>query len=256
LKIIFKGISFMITIFIALILFVLFLSTQNIFPARSNSEQEKNNIPTLTAYNLSNSSIVIGTNQNNDINDADNINRKNILNRAQAMVNVTWVSKYNLVDSVGHYIFLKGVKYKGIPYRLGGYQVSSANDFLSNINKSNKLYGNDCSGFVSIAWGVSRQTTLSLYNAVKNKNKIDGKSVVMISWAEVKPGDALLLEKGNGKGHILLFINFDVKNKDSVHVYEQNIGTIVPLEIIPVAREDIRSMKTLQKYGYIPIRLI
>ena len=242
----------MVAIFMLLILFMVLLNTQSNKVILNNSKQDKNNIPTLTAFNLSNSSIITGT---NDV-DPDNTRRANILNRASDMANVSWIPKYNLVDSIGHYIFIKGVKYKGLPYCLGGYQVSSASDFLALINKSNKIYGNDCSGFVSTAWGVSRQTTLSLYNAVKKGNKVDGKSVALISWDEVKPGDALLLEKGNGKGHILLFINYDVKNNDSVHVYEQNIGTIVPFELIPVAREDIRSRKTLEKNGYIPIRLM
>lgn len=242
----------MVTIFMLLILFMVLLNTQSNKAVLNNSEQDKNNTPILTAFNLSNPSIITGTNEV----DADNVKRVNILKRASDMANVSWVPKYNLVDSVGHYIFLKGIKYKGIPYCLGGYQVSSANDFLSHINKSNKIYGNDCSGFVSTAWGVSRQTTLSLYNAVKNGKKVDGKSVVIIPWNDVKPGDALLLEKGNGKGHILLFINIDVKNNDSLHVYEQNIGTVVPFELIPVAREDIRSKKTLEKNGYIPIRLM
>ena len=172
------------------------------------------------------------------------------------MVNVRWTPKYNLLDSVGHYIFLKGKTYTGIPYILGGYQVSSSNDFLSHINTSNKLYGNDCSGFVSIAWGVSRQTTLSLYNAAKHGNKIDGKSVETIPWEELKPGDALLLDNGNGKGHILLFINFDPSNNNSINVYEQNVATLVPFQPLPLAREDIRSKRALEKFGYIPIRLI
>lgn len=249
----------MITIFIALILFVLFLNMQNTLATSSISKQNTNTSSNLSAYSLSTSAIISVSNQNNiniNVNDADRINRENILNRAKAMVEVSWTPNYNIVDSSGHYIFLKGKKYKGVPYSIDSNQVTTASDFLARINISNKLYGNDCSGFVSSAWGVSRQTTLSLYNAVKNGNKVDGKSVTIISWEELKSGDALLRENGNGKGHILLFINFDAKNNDSVHVYEQNVATIVPFQPIPTAREDIRSKKALEKVGYIPIRLI
>ena len=149
LKIIIKGMAYIAAIFIALVLLILFLNIQNTLDIQNNSKQNKNNIPNLTAYNLSDSEIIMDINHNN--NGIDDINRENILNRAKAMVNMSWIPKYNLLDSVGHYIFLKGKRYNGIPYILGGYQVSSSNDFLSHMNKSDKLYGNDCSGFVSIA---------------------------------------------------------------------------------------------------------
>lgn len=241
----------MITIFIALILFVLFLNVQNTFAASNISSN-------LTGYNLNASEIISVSNQNNinnNINGADKINRENILNRAKAMVYVSWTPNCNIVDSSGHYIFLKGKEYIGVPYSMDSNQVNTASDFLAQINKSNKLYGNDCSGFVSSAWGISRQTTLTLYNAVKNGNKVDGKSVTIITWDELKPGDALLRENGNGKGHVLLFVNFDQNNSDNVYVYEQNVATLVPFQPIPTAREDIRSKKALENAGYIPIRL-
>lgn len=248
----------MVTVFIALILFVLLLNIQSTLVQINNSKASTNISSNIAAYSLKNSSIILTSNQNNGIietNDADANNRKDIINRAKAMVEVSWIPNYNIVDSIGHYIFLKGKTYKGIPYSMGSNQASTASEFLTHIKTSSKLYGNDCSGFVSTAWGVGRQTTLSLYKAVKNGNKIDGKSVTLISWEELKPGDALLRESGNGKGHIVLFINYDEKNNDSIHVYEQNIGTLVPFQPIPTAREDIRSKKTLEKTGYVPIRL-
>lgn len=94
-----------------------------------------------------------------------------------------------------------------------------------------------------------------MYDAIKYNNKIDGKSILLISWNELKPGDALLMGNGNGKGHIMIFVGFDVKNSDNLHVYEQNIATMVPLELLPEAREDIRSEKTLKYFGYVPIRI-
>ena len=171
------------------------------------------------------------------------------------MTEVKWIPKYNIIDKYGNYTFKKGKTYTGIPYSMDFYQVSSVSDFLSKINGSKKLYGNDCSGFVSTSWGISRQTTLTFFNAVKSKNKIDGYTVSEVSWDDLKPGDALLLDNGKGKGHIMLYINTDTKNSDRLNVYEQNISTSVPFEAFPVARKDIRSRKMLQEAGYIPIRL-
>ena len=72
----------------------------------------------------------------------------------------------------------------------------------------------------------------------------------------MRPADALLIDNGKGKGHIMLYINSDKKNSDNLNVYEQNISTTTPYEPIPVARKDIRSKSELMKEGYIPIRLI
>ena len=92
----------------------------------------------------------------------------NILSIAKAMTEVKWTPKYTMTDKDGHYTFTKGKTYTGIPYSMGPYQASSSDDFISKISVSNKILGNDCSGFVSAAWGISRQTTLSLYNLVEN----------------------------------------------------------------------------------------
>ena len=182
--------------------------------------------------------------------------KEEILNRAKAMTEVKWTPKHNFIEKKCFYIFIKGKTYQGVPYSMDPYQVSSPNNFLYKINKSEILYGNDCSAYVSAAWGISRQTTLSLYNDIKNRGKIGNKYVCKISWNDLKPTDALLIDNGKGKGHIMLYINSDKKNSDNLNVYEQNISTIIPFEPIPVARKDIRSKRKLMKEGYIPIRLI
>lgn len=186
----------------------------------------------------------------------DAARRQEILNKAKAMVEVKWTPKHNLTDQKTHFVFVKGKTYTGIPYSMGGYQAASPEDFLKKISSANQIYGNDCSGFISAVWGIKRQTTLSLLNAVKNKQKIDGKSVIQIAWEELKSGDALLLDNGKGKGHIVLYISTDDKDSDKMNVYEQNIPTIIPYEPIPAARQDVRYKSTLKKQGYIPIRLV
>lgn len=182
--------------------------------------------------------------------------RQEVINKAKAMSEVTWSPKKNIIDKKSKYIFLKGKTYYGIPYSMAPYQVTSANDFLSRINGTNSLIGNDCSGFISAAWGIKRQTTLSLFYAAKKGLLVDGKAVKEISWNDIKIGDALLHDNGKGKGHIMLYVSTDTKNSDSLNVYEQNISTLVPFQPVPVARKDTRSKTSLIKEGYFPIRLM
>lgn len=217
-----------------------------------NKNANKNNIGNLSSFSLSNNDVIYNTKVSLSMSD---VRKKEILNRAKAMTTVKWIPKYNLIEKKCSYIFIKGRTYQGVPYSMDSYQVSSPKDFLSKINNSKILYGNDCSGLVSVAWGISRQTTLSLYNDIKNGSKIGNKYVRQISWNDLSPADALLIDNGKGKGHIMLYINSDKKNSDNLNVYEQDISTIIPFEPIPVAREDIRSKRTLMKKGYIPIRL-
>lgn len=254
-----KGIKLILNIAVSLILLAFIFiefSPANITDSSGNNA-DKSNFTSMISYSLNDNDVIYDSKANSNNENTNTITpaREEVIKRAQDMVDVKWIPKYNLVDKNSLYVFKKGQTYKGIPYSMGSYQAMSANDFLLKINKSKTLYGNDCSGFVSAAWGISRQTTLSLYNAVKENNKVDGIRVEQISWEELKPGDALLLDNGKGKGHIMLFSNFDAANKDKIYVYEQNIATIVPFEPIPVARKDARSKEKLQKEGYMPIRL-
>ncbi len=265
-KVIIKFIKITINMFIVLILLIfiaIFIilnpiqntsyNNQNTIPFKLNGNSityDKNNItPTL---NSANASKALSTSTINN----SNLTCQEILNKAKAMVEVKWSPKYNVIDKYGPYVFIKGRSYYGIPYSMNLYQISSVNDFLSKVSSSKILYGNDCSGFVSVAWGVSRQTTLTLFNAVKNGSKIDGKTVSQISWNDLEAGDALLFDNGKGDGHIMLYINSDSKNNDKLNVYEQDVQTIIPFEPLPLARKDVRYKSTLMKEGYIPIRLL
>lgn len=251
-KFIKKIISFFITLFLLMFVSIFIIPV----PVQNNT----NNIEDILPFQLSNNDIIYNNTSNPNANAAtinnSNLAREEVINRAKAMVEVRWTPKQNIADKYSIYVFIKGKTYYGIPYSMDLYQVSSVEDFLSKISKSKKLYGNDCSSFVSTAWGISRQTTLSLFDAVKKGSKVDGKTVSEISWNDLKPGDALLRDNGKGKGHIMLYINTDSNNTDKVNVYEQNVQTVIPLESIPVARKDSRSKSTLIKEGYIPIRLM
>lgn len=258
-----KGIKIILNIFasIVLLLFVVFIFTLTHNPDRGNISP--NNIKSILPFSLSDNDITYNikadpniSKTKTDSSDLSEVLREEILNRAKAMTEVKWTPMYNLIGKKCFYIFIKGKTYHGVPYSMDPYQVTSPNDFLSKINNSKILYGNDCSGFVSAAWGLSRQTTLSLYNAVKDGSKIDGKSVCQISWDDLKPADALLIDNGKGKGHVMLYIDSDKKNSDNLNLYEQDISTVIPFEPIPAARRDVRSKSKLMKNGYIPIRLM
>lgn len=253
--IIFKYIKIMINIFSGLILVLLilsFISSHNIKNAK-----DTNTSANPAPFSLSSKDIYYSKQDISKQNTSTNtLTRNEVINMAKQMVEVTWTPKYNLKDKYSPYIFIKGKTYHGIPYSMSMYQVSSVSDFLSNINGSKILYGNDCSGFVSTCWGIKRQTTLSLLNSVKHHDKIDGKAINQISWNDLKPGDALLFDNGKGEGHIMIYDSTDSKNSNKLNVYEQNIKTLVPFQPIPVARKDTRFKNKLIKNGYIPIRLM
>jgi len=258
-----KIVKFAVNIF-AVIIFFLFVFTISIPAQNSNRKNTgQNNKLNNSSFYLSTKDITYNTKNDSNINivktkdvSKSNVSEQEMLNRAKAMTEVEWIPSHNLIDKKAAYTFIKGKTYHGVPYSMGSYQVSSPNNFLSKIKNSEIIYGNDCSGLVSVAWGITRQTTLSLYNDIKNGNEIGGKRVVKISWDDLRPADALLLDNGKGKGHIMLYIDSDKKNSDTLSVYEQNISTVTPYEPIPVARRDDRSKSKLMKKGYIPIRLM
>ncbi len=258
--VILKHITFMLFIFLLLVFFSLFVNIKTPVNFPDNVKSKAENIKISESFILKDNQVTFENNvekstsalQENTVTSMG----KETISRAKTMAEVKWMPQNNMNSVEGNYTFIKGETYKGIPYSMGAYQASSAADFLSQIKNSKVILGNDCSGFVSAAWGVSRQTTLTLYEAVRSGSKVDGRSVIKISWEDLKAGDALLKENGTGKGHAMLYKEADAQNNDTLYVYEQNIGTVMPYEPIPTAREDIRSKNTLMKDGYFPVRLV
>jgi len=253
-----------ISVFLKAILsiFIIFFWIIILFPAKAPITNKAISKTFVAAYNINLQDIIYSEKQElaspaleTVIVQKPESREDKILKAAKAMAEIKWVPKYDLLDKIASYTFKKGVTYTGVPYSMDGYQISTVNDFEEKIKSSKIIYGNDCSGFVSAAWGIKRQTTLGFYNALKNKTLIDGKVLSQLSWSDLKLGDALLLDNGKGVGHIMLFVSFEGNNKDNVRVYEQNISTKVPYGPIPVVREDIRSLTNLKASGYIPIRL-
>ena len=106
-------------------------------------------------------------------------NQLNIVDRANYMYNTTWVCKKTVAGWGG--TFYQGSTYRipyGQPVNTGKYVGfekfgASRDEFLaaaadpnsvhytkrSTYNKESTYYCNDCSAFVSYAWGISRNTT-------------------------------------------------------------------------------------------------
>jgi len=163
--------------------------------------------------------------------------RDAIINRARNMVNVKWTAKRNLVGWRGRYTFKSGKTYKGIPYSQTAYQSSYSNfkKYLgyssfyysySRFGKTMPKYGSDCSGFVSMAWNISRQTTATLASGISNgtykkvgsyNNTSPSKSSLKSSYKKLLPGDAVVSKENT---HTFIIASNSPSTKKVV-AYEQ-----------------------------------
>lgn len=187
------------------------------------------------------------------LNQVDLLNLKNAINtmsltsserqqidaRADAMVYLKWTPTKNIRGWKNKKTFLANTTYTGIPYSQTAYQKNESG-FLSAMNNADfyeaytrvlngtsiimPKYGNDCSGFVSFAWNISRQTTSSFISGIKNKTYVQVGSYnisnpsyneLISSYHNLQRGDAVVKE-----GHtFLITANWPDSNK--VMVYEQ-----------------------------------
>lgn len=161
--------------------------------------------------------------------------------RADAMVYLKWTPSQNLRGWRNGKTFYAGTSYYGIPYSQTDYQVGK-DAFLTAMNSTNMgfynnysaflnnewiimpKYGNDCSGFVSFSWDISRQTTTSFVFGIINGTytKVGSYdaygpsySDLITSYQSLQRGDAVVK-----MGHtFLITANWNEFNK--VYVYEQ-----------------------------------
>lgn len=165
-----------------------------------------------------------------------NSERDNIYSRASAMYNTTWVPKLgqNLVGWKGNFTFTPGHVYR-IPYSQTEYQCNKAgfedaldfSDFYSSYSRfglTMPKYGNDCSGFVSFCWNISRHTTSTFLSGIysdefsavgsyyaENPDYYD----LLDSYELLQKGDAVVTE-----GHTFLIAG-NFPGSDWVACYEQ-----------------------------------
>jgi hypothetical protein len=108
----------------------------------------------------------------------------------------------------------------GIPYNQSAYYQG---------------YRQDCSGFISMAWQLSRNgrpvsaTTVTLPNYSKT----------LSSKNDLQPGDAINNRKPGNAGHVVLFVKWDDKNQGKFTAYEENGGR----------RKAVKTHLTLVRWG-------
>jgi len=175
-------------------------------------------------------------NTKNISNTSDNYLRNQVAAKAKAMIDVSWTPTSNLIGWESLKTFRTGVTYYGIPYSQTVNQVdekafkdsmSLSNFYSSLTNIYGGLmprYGNDCSGFLSIAWGITRRNTTYFRNGIK-----DGTYTKVGSYTTDNPTVAQLknsykfLQKGDAVvcvGHTFMIYSNDVSNS-KVTAYEQ-----------------------------------
>jgi hypothetical protein len=188
----------------------------------------------------------------------------NIIKRAYDMANLEWTPKAELKSwRADESNYKKGIVFgantlvRGIPYsqtykfpvtneNKGGFiqivnnQHKLSEKFYSNTfkqwaygaNRLMPLAGNDCSGFVSSAFGISRTNCTGLATSVLTDS---------IQWDEIQPGDAI----NKAGSHVMLYLGKNTSTNKLI-VLEQTP---------PKVRKHEYSKDYFTKEGYKPIRL-
>lgn len=153
-------------------------------------------------------------------------NRSTIVEKALAMVNYSWTPTKPVIKySTSLIYFPANQTVTGIPYTWNQWNGNDEISFASALNKADFYtaptksgnynqcrYGSDCSGFVSICWGIPRETTSSFRQKANS-----GVFKKYSSYSSLQDGDALV-----NNGHIILVSsNYPTTTKPYVFVYEQ-----------------------------------
>lgn len=175
----------------------------------------------------------------NMLQDFSNDERQKIDTRADEMAYLKWTPMSNIRGWRNKKTFYAGTTYTGIPYSKTEYQ-KNLDGFVSAMNNSSfydnytryldgetiimPKYGNDCSGFVSFSWNISRQTTTSFIDGIKDGtySKVGSYNTnnpsyndLIASYQSLQRGDAVVKP-----GHTyVISANWNEFNK--VYVYEQ-----------------------------------
>ncbi|MCX7749938.1 MAG: hypothetical protein N2645_24115 [Clostridia bacterium] len=201
-----------------------------------------------------------------------------MVQRAEEMLNVKWRPAKDLRKWRSG-VFTAGTDYIGVAYSQTWYYQKSGEEFKKSLEEKKDFYenfsvktykgeivacpkyGNDCSGFVSFAWGISRQSTYSMFDAFEKKDasfksmwgrlekvgpndfslRNPSKEHLYAAYDHLKTGDALL-----NNGHVMFFYKKVEGSKDQYIVYEQTP---------PKAKITIFTKSTLADKKYVPVRL-
>lgn len=169
------------------------------------------------------------------INSLSSSDRTNAINIAKGMVNLEWTPTKNIRGWRNKKTFNAKTKYTGIPYSQTEYykdkdgfnKALKAKDFYDNYTRFDIImpkYGNDCSGFLSIAWGLPRKTTSHFVDGVKDGTyaqvgsyNADNPSTLKLeaAYKKLQKGDAVVKS-----GHTFLIASNDIDNS-KIYAYEQ-----------------------------------
>lgn len=165
--------------------------------------------------------------------------QKAATNIGKEMVMCSWTPAKNFRGWRNKFVFEAGKRYTGISYsqtvnqvdNLGYIIAQSKSDFYTDytrIIKNEEIimprYGNDCSGFVSLCWSITKQTTDGFIKGIINGTytkvgsydpKNPSKSELKASYRSLVAGNAVV--KG---GHIFLIASNNTKDS-KVIAYEQ-----------------------------------
>jgi hypothetical protein len=174
-----------------------------------------------------------------------NSQRNSAATIAAGMVNLTWTPTSSFTTWTGSQ-FAANNAVTGLPYSqtpnqkdaAGFISSMSSADFYTQISSNNRSmprYGNDCSGFVSFAYGISRTTTNGFLGGIKNNtyNTVgaayytigtSGGRYVINNYDDVQMETSFLsLAKGDSlvqEGHMFLVAANNTAS-NTVYVYEQ-----------------------------------
>ncbi|MEO3946382.1 hypothetical protein [Gorillibacterium sp. CAU 1737] len=161
--------------------------------------------------------------------------RTTVVDKAKGMVNMTWTPTKDVRGWKNNTTFKANTKYTGMPYsqtenqkdKDGFTKAMSATDFYTNYTRFDIImprYGNDCSGFVSFAWGISRQTTSGFVSGIQDgtyakvgtyNSSTPTKADLKAAYKKLAAGDAVVKS-----GHTFLIASNDTTNS-KVYAYEQ-----------------------------------
>ncbi len=174
--------------------------------------------------------------------------RESYIVKATDMVYVNWRPTNNLTGWRGQYTFNANTWYSGIPYSQTYYQRDK-NEFLSDLANSSDFYttyyngsiampryGNDCSAFLAICWGITYAGS-NRYNTTKFWNDY---TALAGGFSSLGKGDGLV---STSDGHAFICSINHVSDSYLV-AYEQTP---------PKATMSIWTYSQLQSRGYKPI---
>lgn len=161
--------------------------------------------------------------------------RTTVIDNAKGMVNLEWTPTKDVRGWKNKKTFKAKTKYTGIPYsqtanqkdKAGFNKALAASDFYDNYTRFDIImpkYGNDCSGFVSFSWGISRKTTSDFVSGIKDGTytKVGSydadnptKSKLKAAYKSLQKADAVVKS-----GHTFVIASNDTTNS-KVYAYEQ-----------------------------------